>query len=161
MGDHKHNNVRWEATTKNLDNARALTKDKSGANLWVFLTGLADSKEKAIGWGNLGSVCNRETDDRTSINAIYGGVVGLALTISHEVGHNLGMSHDFVGKNTPRTYKGESCNDKGLMSYTSYGLKPKMWSKCSRNDFLAQYEVNYGDWCLESKWTFQHTFLAF
>lgn len=143
--------MKWESDKINLKASQSLTKDNSGANLWVFLTGLPDPKGP-IGWAPIATVCDTDTDRRNSINAIHGGILGTSMTVAHEVGHNLGMAHDFVKKNNPRYFKGESCDHKGLMSY---GSKPHVWSKCSRNDLMAIYNfyLSYGSdkWCLESK----------
>merc|ERR1712062_226884 len=49
--------------------------------------------------------------------------------VAHEVGHNLGMYHDFDNR-----HKGKGCDKKGVMSYG--GLYTK-WSTCSKSDFAA------------------------
>ena len=131
-----------------MENTNSLTYDNSGANLWVFLTGTSDGG--TVGLGRQGTVCSYS--NRVSISVLNGGVVGTSLTVAHEVGHNLGMDHDFISQNKPRYYKGESCDGQGIMSYGTD--RPKKWSKCSRNYFLATYNeaIAWGsDFCLQSK----------
>ena len=68
------------------------------------------------------------------------------MVMSHEIGHNLGMKHDF-----DESHGGDSsaCNGEGLMSY---GTKPQKWSTCSVSDFTAHYNAilqHINSWCLE------------
>ena len=71
--------------------------------------------------------------------------------VSHEIGHNLGMQHDF---HTSHGGTGEDktshnpCNHKGIMSY---GEAPKQWSSCSVKDFTAHYYSLKHNWCLPGK----------
>ena len=117
----------------------------------AFITGKTDPGG-AAGWAPVGVICNSHASSRRSINAKVGRVTMTAYIVAHETGHNLGMSHDFVSKNNPRYYKGQSCDNKGIMSY---GSPPMEWSKCSRNDFMARYnQVGSANWCMQSKFPF-------
>ena len=148
MGDYKHHDTTWKTSSNDFDKAKSLTKDNSGANLWVFLTGSRDPKGP-LGRASMSGICDKDTELRSSLSCYDGTVVATAMIVAHETGHNLGMNHDFIHNiNNPRTFKGESCNNKGIMSY---GRKPKVWSKCSRNDFLARYNEDLKDnqWCLK------------
>jgi hypothetical protein len=74
--------------------------------------------------------------------------------MAHELGHNLGMLHDFIDPYTnPKTVRtdstGGSCtNVNGVMDYYVTVLK---WSKCS-NEKLAEYYqkivASQGKYCL-------------
>lgn len=64
--------------------------------------------------------------------------------VAHEIGHNLGMNHDFTAK-----YKARGCT--GIMDY---GDSPDVWSKCSQEDFRNNYRVQMsrtGKHCMASK----------
>ena len=69
--------------------------------------------------------------------------------VAHEMGHNLGMLHDFDAQGRTRyDEQGSPCNGKGIMSYGSYDYT--QWSKCSRSDWEHHYSAkNWGNGCLE------------
>ena len=80
------------------------------------------------------------------MNEKQSSAAGTAQLVAHEIGHNLGMSHDFDPQ-----HGGQNgyCDCKGIMSYCNNA--PQRWSSCSRNDFKAHYNMNKGNWCLSSK----------
>ena len=77
--------------------------------------------------------------------------------IAHEIGHNLGLRHDFdVGHGGNNKPSGPGhCNRKGIMSYGN-GWWANEWSSCSKKDFKTHYNVirKYYDyeWCMEGKY---------
>ena len=64
--------------------------------------------------------------------------------MSHELGHNFGMSHDFDDKHGGHD---GACNNKGIMSYGSTDYTG--WSECSRSDFEQHYASENWANCLE------------
>jgi len=76
----------------------------------------------------IGSACDTRTGEQININWVQNDDFGTVLTFAHELGHNLGMEHDFD--------HGDHCDGKGIMSY---GDHPKAWSTCSNKDFANWY----------------------
>ena len=70
----------------------------------------------------------------------------------HELGHNLGMLHDF-----DPIHRGRSCRKMGFMSYDSNGGHLNQWSECSRTDLQALFNMIMKErklnlkWCLSGK----------
>ena len=63
--------------------------------------------------------------------------------MAHEIGHNVGMAHDFSD-----AHKAAGCDGTGIMSY---GNPPNQWSTCSKADFTAQYKARESTWCMPGK----------
>jgi len=64
-----------------------------------------------------------------------------AILFAHELGHNLGMKHDFDkdhGGGGGGVEHYGPCNDQGIMSYSPPQL-PMKWSRCSRGDQERHY----------------------
>ena len=66
--------------------------------------------------------------------------------MAHEVGHNLGMSHDFDDKHGGQS---SACNQNNHIM--AYGSSKEKWSTCSKADFEARYIQVKNNWCMEGK----------
>jgi hypothetical protein len=143
----------------NLEDASVETAAKNDNNIdlyawWVSECAKPCSGVAGVAW--LGTACKSSRGRKTSLNELqmnWSGKIdtaGSAYVLAHEMGHNLGMSHDFGpkhgGNNNPQTST-NPCNMKGIMSY---GDAPTKWSTCSVSDFKGYYQLkNWGKTCFD------------
>lgn len=125
-----------------VDNYHVFSADNPGPGVWDT-AGIARAVGYTINgvtWAVQGSVCIDTKQYRVGITEFFGnpsdwesGKLNAALTFAHELGHSLGMPHDFDGSdiNNPRSdSSGTSClNVDGIMSYKN---TKTTWSTCSK-----------------------------
>ena len=101
-----------------------------------------------VGKAWVGTLCGPDTWKgwKVSISEKQESILATAEIVAHEMGHNMGMSHDFDDKHGGSD---GPCKGKGLMSYGEYA---KEWSSCSKADYLARYnKVGGKNWCMPGK----------
>merc|ERR1719410_588771 len=87
--------------------------------------------DSTSGIAYVGTVCHSGCWNTAITEIGWGSPAAVASTMAHEFGHNLGALHTFDEEN-----EGRGCH--GIMSY---GQHPDTWSECSRDSWLADYEL--------------------
>jgi len=117
------------------------TSDLGSADLMMYM-GYENEYYGVVGiaWGKV--VCEKGGDHyKESINEWRKTHAEAGQLIAHEMGHNLGMEHDFTA-----AHKAAGCNGQGIMSY---GDPLKQWSTCSVKDLQAHYLAQKSNWCMD------------
>jgi len=137
VGQMDHTNANLKANNQNIRSLRPRTltsyfcKDIGGG---------------IVGIAYLGSAC-RSDGFSANINELFttfNTELRTAKVFAHELGHNLGMEHDFARKHGGSN---GACNGAGLMSY---GSPPDKWSQCSNADFTEWWRQE-GYTCVEAE----------
>jgi len=123
-------------------------------NSYVLLTMNNNRTDGTSGLAWKSTVCRGDKSYRVNINEFYYDTVRTTETVIHEIGHNLGMGHDFdtpkrcrdceghcpgcAPSDNPRhSSTGQPCTSIG--GYMDYVPNPNRWSACSVEDLTRYY----------------------
>jgi len=113
----------------------------------MLLTDIKEGRVVGIAW--LNAVCGSNNRLATAITRWHSNAASTAKTVAHEIGHNLGMYHDFDKPPHrskpcgPGQWKGTSGGIKNeIMNYGT--PKEESFSKCSNQDFKHYYTTVVG-----------------
>ncbi|CAI9733064.1 QUALITY PROTEIN: disintegrin and metalloproteinase domain-containing 12-like [Octopus vulgaris] len=97
-----------------------------------------------IGKASQGKICMHQSSGGVNSDHFHSTVASVAMTVAHELGHNLGMLHDRDTCVCP----GEST--KCIMEATSGDRSSPKWSSCSKEAIKEAFEMGM-DYCLYNK----------
>ncbi|CAB4054923.1 unnamed protein product [Lepeophtheirus salmonis] len=122
----KYHDNEWTAEDS-ITTVEKYAQGDTETDLYVFLC--ADSNlYGTVGIAYVGGLCDTN-GYQVSINEWRTTEAETAKVVAHEMGHNMGMSHDF-----DKVHSGNKCT--GIMDY---GKTPDTWSSCSQDDFKNHY----------------------
>merc|ERR1711935_1245565 len=124
--------------------------DISDADLMLYFAYVGDGYSQGGGIAYVGATCEASYYNhyKQSINGYGSGESSMGELLAHEIGHNLGMYHDFGpshGGTGTATTSTNDCNYQGFMSYYDH---LSQWSDCSISDFTAHYTYLADSWCM-------------
>jgi len=142
-----------DSSSASLSKMRVHTENDIGnADLMLYMGLKCTDCQWGGGRAYTGVVCTSADKLKHSVNMYGTSPAMLAESMAHEIGHNLGMHHDFAtnhGSGSGNTGDADTstnaCNGQGFMSY---GHHLAVWSDCSVKDFTAQFTNNKDNWCL-------------
>lgn len=105
----------------------------------VYLT-YQGSASGVVGMAWIRSTCSIYQYYRSNINEWFRTDTITAQIVAHEIGHNLGMFHDFTRTPGSPRYEGSTlCTNVG--GYMDYSTSPTRWSACSVGDFTRYHSA--------------------
>merc|ERR1712113_684626 len=138
----------WIPDVDTLNAVSSIARNNpSNANAYVFLTEQSQGGYVGIAW--VGGTCESSGYYRSSITSYFHDDFTTANILAHEIGHNLGMAHDFGDSQSDPRYSssGELCTNNG--GYMDYLQNPYRWTSCSVEDFTAYYN-RVNPFCLDA-----------
>merc|ERR1712086_1169862 len=124
--------------------------DIGDADLMLYFAYVGDGYSQGGGIAYVGATCEASYYNhyKQSINGYGYDASSMGELLAHEIGHNLGMYHDFDtshGGTGSATTSTNDCNYQGFMSYYDH---LSQWSDCSISDFTAHYTDLADSWCV-------------
>jgi len=131
-----------------IDQVAALSTDPK-FNSYVYWA-YRNDEPGTVGIAYFSTTCKKRVSSRTSLNEYMTNDLIAAQTVAHEIGHNMGMDHDFGDDTSIKRFdsKGRPCSGVGgVMDY--YGTVDK-WSTCSAED-MTKYINSQPTFCLKGQ----------
>lgn len=152
LGEMKHMvGHRWESSAGEMWNSwdtfpNFAPEERGEADMLIAFGKYDYAHGYYLGVAYLDATC-QNPDDSYNLNFFETkSFASTAWTLAHEMGHNLGMYHDFSEWPSPPHLEA-GCDRQGWMSYQlDDGIQ--QWSECSKNDFAAHYSQNRDIWCM-------------
>jgi len=123
---------------------RSLTGKGDGHPVVWFRSFQSLPGSNTLGVGHIAAFCWPKHQSPGQIVRVRPGADSIASNadvFAHELGHNLGMRHDFPGESNRGWAYHYGCDKKGIMSY---GVDvPARWSTCSRKDQETEFRKSH------------------
>jgi hypothetical protein len=135
----------YHAAKTDLDFIREYSTAQ-GVDDFVYLT-FRNNQPGTLGMGYVGTVCAADIRFRSNICEYVNDDMTSGHVVAHEIGHNMGMQHDFLNGKQPR-YDSYGQVSSGIGSVMDYDQPIyDKWSTCSVEDF-TKYINSMPQFCL-------------